>query len=231
MGRSKTAMDFSAVTTRLFPCALVALTLCGCSAPSPPTHFYAAGDGWAVYLAWTEDTTGHLQGQVQAIAADPADPAKLKSTNGAFTGTHNGSDISIAFPLLSNYLGATWTGTLKDNTLSLVIPTAGLPSNPTLVAGSFDDFQKAAQKVQKQVNVAQQQQAAAQAAAAQQAQLDQEKATAYSSAQEAQNNARDGFTEVRNALAALDREMPETPPRGGLRAQYAAEWAKMQRTW
>lgn len=227
----KPERNLIAVKASLFSCVFFALIVSGCYASRPPTHFYAAGDGWAVYLAWTEDTAGHLQGQVQVVAADPASPAKLKSTNGGFTGTRNGSDISLAFPLLSDYFGATWTGTLKGNMLSLVVPTAGLPSNPTLIAGSFEDFQKAAQKVQAQVNIAQQQQAAAQATAEQQAQAAQEKATAYASAQDAGGRTRAAFTEVQSALAMLSREIPEAPTKGGIRDQYASEWIKMQRTW
>ncbi len=211
--------------------SLAILIAVGCYSSVPPTHYYAAADGWAIYLAWTEDTTGHLQGQIQVIGANPSDPAKMQTLNGAFTGTRNGQDISISFPLLSNYLGATWTGTLKNNELSLVIPTAELPSNPTLIAGTFEDFRKAAQKVQNQVNIAQQQQAAAQAAAAQQQQLNQEKSAAYASVAEAQNRTRGGFAEVQTALAMLERAIPETPSNGGLRDQYAAQWLKLQRTW
>jgi hypothetical protein len=221
---------------------LALLLLSACQGGAPPTHYYAAGDGWAIYLAWTEDATEHLQGQVQVIAADPSDPAKLKSTSAPFTGIRNGSDISISFPLVSNYLGATWTGTLKSSAISLVIPTTGLPANPTLVAGSFEDFQKAAQKVQGKVDVAQQiqgqqqavvaqQQAAEQAAAAQQFRLNQEKNAVYNSSVEAQNHVRSAFAQVQNALAPLQRALPEIPSRFGLRSQYAAEWNKMQGTW
>jgi hypothetical protein len=210
---------------------LAVLGTAGCHAASPPTHYYAAGSNWAIYLAWTEDTTGHLQGQVQVVAADPNDPAKMRSTNGAFTGTRNGDDISIAFPLVSNYLGATWTGTLKDNAISLVIPTTGLPANPTLSAGSFEDFQKAAQHVQSQVGVAQQQQAQQQAAAqqqqeaqqaviAQQNQLNQQKASAYNGTQQAAAKVRDAYTEVRTALNNLATLVPESPGSNSLSKQY-----------
>jgi hypothetical protein len=230
--------------TSRFPAlgALVCLLLVACHGGAPPTHYYAAGDGWAIYLAWTEDTSEHLQGQVQVIAADPSDPAKLKSTSAPFTGIRNGSDISISFPLVSNYLGATWTGTLKGNAISLVIPTTGLPANPTLIAGSFEDFQEAAQKVQGKVNVAQQvqaqqqaaiaqQQAAEQAAAAQQFRFNQQKNAAYSSSVEAENHVRTAFAQVQNALAPLGRALQEPPSRFGLRSQYGAEWKKMQGTW
>jgi translation initiation factor IF-2 len=92
-----------------------------------------------------------------------------------------------------------------------------------LVAGSFEEFQKAAERVQAQVSAAQeqqaaqqaaiaQQQAAAQAAAAQQqavaqaaAAQQQEKNAAYARAIEAGNQARDAFSEIRTALAQLDR--------------------------
>ncbi|HEV3092157.1 MAG TPA: hypothetical protein VGX91_12030 [Candidatus Cybelea sp.] len=221
---------------------LAFLLVVACHGGAPPTHYYAAGDGWAIYLAWTEDATEHLQGQVQVIAADPSDPAKLKSTSAPFTGIRNGSDISISFPLVSNYLGATWTGTLKGNAISLVIPTSGLPANPTLDAGSFEEFQKAAQKVQGKVNVAQQvqaqqqaaiaqQQAAEQAAAAQQFRLNQQKNAAYNSSLEAENHVRTAFAQVQNALTPLGRALQEPPSRFGLRAQYAAEWNKMGGTW
>jgi hypothetical protein len=221
---------------------LAALLVVACHSGAPPTHYYAAGDGWAIYLAWTEDTTGHLQGQVQVIAADPDDPAKLKSTNAPFTGTRNSSDISMSFPLVSSYLGATWTGTLKGETISLVIPTTGLPANPILADGSFEDFQKAAQKVQGKVNLAQQeqaqqraaiaqQQAAEQAAAAQQYRFNQEKNAAYNGLLEAQNHIRAAVAQVQIALTSLQRALPDTPSRAGLRSRYTAEWNKMQGTW
>lgn len=219
------------------------LVLAGCHASAPPTHYYAAGSDWALYLAWTEDATGHLQGQVQVIGADPNDPAKLRTLNGGFTGTRNGSDISIAFPLLSNYLGQTWTGTLAHNTLSLVIPTAGLPANPTLLAGSFADFEKAAKNVKTQVDIAQQQQAqqqaaiaqqqaAALAAAARQAELRQEIAAEYNGANDAASKVRQGYAELNTALSDLANALPEKPQSpNSLSLQYAATWTKMQDVW
>ncbi len=227
---------------RVFLPAIALLVLLAACSGSPPTHYYAAGNGWAIYLAWTEDTTGHLQGQIQAVAADPNDPAKLKTVNGGFTGTRNGRDISISFPLISSYLGQTWTGTLKNNTISLVIPTSGLPSNPTLVAGSFHDFRKAAQEVQAQVNVAQQEQArqaaidqqqreAAAEAAQAQFQHNQEVSAAYNQAQSAAQRVKDYYAEVRNSLAELDRYLPEKPAPGGTREQYAAKWAAERQIW
>jgi len=226
----------------LFIAPLAALLLTACRGGAPPTHYYAAGSDWAIYLAWTEDATGHLQGQVQVVGADPNDPARLKSTNASFTGTRNGEDISIAFPLLSAFGGATWTGSLKNNAISLVIPTTGLPSNPTLAAGSFEDFQSAAQAVQAKVNVAQQQQAQqqaivaqqqaeARAAAQQQFEHDRQASIAYNEASEASSRMRDGYAEVRDSLNELANAVPATPGSNSLSSQYAAQWAKMQNVW
>jgi hypothetical protein len=223
--------------------AAIALVLAGCHAAAPPTHYYAAGDNWAIYLAWTEDAAGHLQGQIQVIEADPNNPAKLRTLNGGFTGTRNGADISVAFPILSTYLGETWTGTLAHNTLSLVIPTAGLPGNPTLLAGSFTDFEKAAKKVQAQVDVAQQQQAqqqaiiaqqqaAAAAAAARQAELNRQIAIEYNGANDAASKVRQGYAKLNAALNNLAAALPERPQSpNSLSLQYAATFAKMQEAW
>ncbi|MHB8148382.1 MAG: hypothetical protein ACYDGM_14130 [Vulcanimicrobiaceae bacterium] len=196
----------------------------GCYGGAPPTHWYAVGSDYAVYLAWTEVASGNLQGQVQVVSVDPSDPTKLKSVNEAFTGTRNGSDVSIAFPLLSSYGGTTWTGTLRGNSLSLVIPTGGLPSNLSLLAGSFSDFQVAANKIQQSVDRAQQKQAAYQAAVAQ-------RQAAYDSVADALGRLRDAYAEARNSLAAIDKMLPVTPRRRSLRTQYAVEWAKMRHTW
>lgn len=222
--------------------ALLVLAITGCAEGSPPTHYYASGSDWAIYLAWTEDATGHLQGQVQIISTDPSDPTKLRSVHAAFTGIRNEQDISFAFQALGDYGSATWTGTLNGNSLSLVIPTNGLPANAILIAGSFSDFQKAARKIQGQVNVAQQrqdqqnaiiaqQQAAAQAAAERQAQLNQQKAAAYNGTSQAAQHIREGYAEVKDALSSLATDVPATPGRNSLSNQYAAAWAQMQGVW
>lgn len=195
-----------------------------CQAVAPPTQYYASDASGAMYVAWTEDATGHIQGQVQVVSVDSNDPTKLKSTNAAFTGTRNGSDISIVFSTLSAYSGATWTGTLAWGSLSLVIPTAGFPNRVTLQAGSFDDFQHAAQALQSAVASAQQQQAAAQAAAAQ-------RQAAFDSLTEASNDLSSAYTEARTSLATLRQLLPAAPTQRSIRAMYAVEWTRMQQVW
>lgn len=66
---------------------------------------------------------------MQVIAADPGDPAKLKSTNGAFTGTRSGSDVSLAFPLLSNYFGDSLENPNGDPLLAALARFHGLDNN------------------------------------------------------------------------------------------------------
>jgi hypothetical protein len=226
---------------------LLAITLAlgglvACNDGSPPTRYFAAGDNWAIYLAWTEDTSGHLQGQIQVVKVDPNNGARLQTVNGGFTGTRNGRDISISFPILSNYVGQTWTGTLGNDSISLVIPTSGLPQNPTLQAGSFQDFQMAAQKVQAQVNIAAQEQArqanlAEQqretAAAAAQAKNEHDRAAsvAYDNANDAANLLKGAYAQVRSALAQLAASIPATPGPNTLSAKYEQTYDKMEQVW
>lgn len=205
--------------------------LSSCQGGPPPNHWYAADNSYAIYLAWTQDTTGHLQGQVQFVGADPAWPTQFRSINAAFTGTLSGSDVSLAFPLLSEFSGATWTGTLHGDALELVVPTTGVPSNPVLHAGSFSDFQTAAQKIQSGVKVAQQSQAQYEAQVAAQQQLDQQKRNTYNSMVQASDTARNAYANVNKSLAGLLAALPATPGPNGLRARYAKEWDTMQETW
>jgi hypothetical protein len=46
---------------------LAVLIVSGCHAGSPPTHYYAAGENWAIYLAWTEDTLNQFSLVVAAL--------------------------------------------------------------------------------------------------------------------------------------------------------------------
>jgi len=226
----------------LLAIALALGGLAACNGGSPPTHYFASGDNWAIYLAWTEDTSGHLQGQLQAIEVDPNDSAKLQTVNGSFTGTRNGQDISISFPVLSNYAGQTWTGTINNGTISLVIPTSGLPQNPALQAGSFQDFQRAAQKVQEKVNVAAQEQAreaafaqqqreAATAAAEAQNEHNRAVSAAYGNTNDAANRLKDAYSQVHSALAQLAAGIPATPGPDAISTRYVQTYGKMKQVW
>lgn len=211
---------------RFWPVVGVLLTTftSACHAGGTPTHWYGADATAAIYLAWTEDTTGHLQGQLQIVTVDASNPAKLNAVNASFTGTHNGSDISIVFPLLSAYGGATWTGTLRGNSLSLVIPTTSVPSMLVLRPGSFDQFQVIANKLQQSVSTAQRQEAAAQAASAGQQ-------SAYDDMMSARQEVTNAYNETQGVLAEIGQQLPATPGTGSLRTQYAREWQRMQDTW
>lgn len=46
---------------RLKLAVLLLVLVAACNGGSPATHYYAAGSNWAIYLAWTEDTTGSLE--------------------------------------------------------------------------------------------------------------------------------------------------------------------------
>ncbi len=87
----------------------------------------------AVYIAWTADDNGHLQGQVQVISLNQSNPSKTNATNASFAGNRSGSNVSLVFPMLSAFGGSTWTGRIGGQALSLDIPTTN--GTPTELAG------------------------------------------------------------------------------------------------
>src|SRR4051812_13528793 len=95
-------------------------TLVGCA--RHPDEYVGSNGSGAIYIAWTSDTTGHIQGQLQAAAINSSDPTRLDTRNSAFTGTIRETDVSIAFPALSNFSGQTWTGKAGSGALVLTFP-------------------------------------------------------------------------------------------------------------
>jgi hypothetical protein len=175
-------------------------------------EYYAVSPNLAVYIAWTEDREGHLQGQVEIVGIESANSTQLKTTNASFTGSRSGSDVSLTFGLLTSFGGSTWTGHLGWNALTLVIPTNGVPQQVTLSAGSFGDFQRAVSRFEGSVST------------------NQTKASLYNAALEARNHTVNGEKSMNDGLAQL-RTLFAKRPGGGLRVKYALEWQKMQESW
>jgi hypothetical protein len=51
--------------------------------------------------------------------------------------------VSLAFPILGAFGGSTWTGRVGGRTLTLdILSSDGTPHEFSLVAGSFQDFQR-----------------------------------------------------------------------------------------
>lgn len=172
----------------------------------------------AVYLAWTADESGHLQGQVQLVALDPQNAARTRATQASFSGNRRGADVSLAFPILGAFGGSTWTGRIGRGVLTLdVLGSDGTPHEMTLVAGSFQDFQRRVASLRGRAGAAE----VTQSLAAQ---------------------VRDGARQLQsesNAIASTDaylRRAFPTPPRAddepsSIAAKYASAWEKMQSDW
>lgn len=159
-----------------------------------------------MYIAWTSDREGHLQGQMQVTFIDQNDPTKLTNHNVGFTGTRDGNEISIAFPMLSAFGGSTWTGQVSPGSLILSYPEqGGGMGQMTLKYGSTADFQQAASKLRKTVAATQAQRARALA----EAQRSRELVSAASSTAE---EIRSTEASLNGAIGALQRQFRNPPP-------------------
>jgi len=90
------------------------------------------------FIQWTEET-GYLVGQAELVYTTSAQPLQPVSTNLAFSGIRNGSNIS-----LTASSGVTWTGTVAGDSLTLVIPNQdGTLATDSFYAGTADDYNTA----------------------------------------------------------------------------------------
>lgn len=191
---------------------LLAILTASCT-DARASEYYQVSQNEAVYIAWTQDSVGRLQGQVEVVAISSNTSVQLKTTNAAFNGTRSGPDVSLAFGMFSTYGGATWTGHVSGSTLTLIIPTNGVPQQLVLKAGSFNKFSAAISRMQDRVEV------------------NQARLTLYKSMQDAFNHLKDGNGLITSGLASLNAMFPIAPPRTSLRTAYQQAWRRMQADW
>jgi len=213
--------------TQLRPALLFLSFMIGSCGVASAAQFVGSDASSAVYVAWTADSSGHLQGQIQCVSLS-AGGAQAKTTSAAFTGTQSGKDISLAFGLLSAFGGATWTGHLGWNTLTLDYSTSSGPAEMALRRGSFADFQRLVTALQGSASRV----AAAQALAATRAATTQALARSVT---EAANQINIVNRELQSALSALSKEFPEPPPdvntAGSFQYRYDRAYSKMNDDW
>jgi hypothetical protein len=130
-----------------------------------PKGYVLAVPTQAAFIRWT-DKDKQLSGQLQI--ADLRD-SKINSASNSFTGTQNGSDINITFTgsVWTDSLGGmSWTGTLKDKVLSLVVPgNDGKLNTVQFRAGTVEDYNNAVTDIQNKLSDALNQAQAAKAEA------------------------------------------------------------------
>ena len=114
---------------------------------------YVAVHGSAImFISWTETRDGYLTGSLWKTWLENAE---LTSTSRSFDGLRSGASISITFP--GNWLEPeeTWTGTLKDNTLTLAYPARGGELSALVFeAGDVEVYDALVEKAQKIVAIA-----------------------------------------------------------------------------
>lgn len=177
------------------------------------SEYYDVGQNYAVYLAWTQDSADHLQGQVEIISMDSSNSTQLQTKNAAFTGTRSGSDVSLTFGMFTAFGGTTWTGHIGWGMLTLIIPTNSGVQRVTLHSGSFDQFQAAVARMQGNVSV------------------NQNRVAMYNAMSEAADNVKNGVDLMSRGLATLRAMLPVDPKPGSLRTKFADEWQKMRAVW
>lgn len=168
----------------------------------------------AVYVAWTSDAQGHLQGQIQIVSLDSPASTTTRRINAAFNGTRSGSEVSLVFGILSSFSGQTWTGHLGWRSLRLELPTN---QEIALTAGSFTDFQQHVAVLQRSANISN------------------VRSTITRNVQESAHEIYDARQSITRAVASLDAmfPMPPLPPDDPRTFHYKYEkvWSKMQNDW
>lgn len=180
------------------------------------------------FIQWTEDSNHHLNGTLQSVSATPNNT--VKSTTEAFTGVHDGSNISITFSALG--FSSTLTGTLNGNTLTLSVPDQnGYLATDDFQAASVQDYNNAVnalrQRIQTQAAATQSaqatvntQQAIAQATQSAQSQLDQ-----------AVTNANAKLSSDLQALSSDVQNLASNTSFSDVLNAYATDWSKMQKDY
>lgn len=169
-----------------FPPALLAallavLLVCGgCSAlTGGPTTFVASSEREALLVSWVRGSSDQLTGTIEAArSAAKGSSGPVASSSSAFTGTISGGAVSLQVGgQLGSLFGATITGSLYGDTLTLNVPARnGQVGTVDLVRASAEDYNQAVEHLQ---SVAEAQRA--QAASAQASQDAQETLSAASS--------------------------------------------------
>lgn len=129
-------------------CALCVCAVASVAALSPePRGFVTGDDNGAAYIAWSEQN-GAMTGTGQLAWVDtPGGKPAFHTFKADFTGTHEGSQITIVIHWL---LGVTYTlhGTLAFHVLQLEVPQSnGTLASVSLLPGGVNEYNAAVQRV------------------------------------------------------------------------------------
>lgn len=147
--------DFSSVCNALFGSAQAS------TAVQSQRGFLATSPQWVQFIHWTE-TGQQITGYMEIAQLDSTNSSGLQSNYMAISGTQSGQDINLSVETVG-----TITGTLIDNTLTLVVPQQnGTLANETFYPATVDDYNNALAGLQQSVEDTQASATAAAAASA-----------------------------------------------------------------
>lgn len=110
--------------------------------------------GRILFVRWTE-VNKKLNGQLQVFYAEGNRDWRTDTSAHSFEGVSDGENISINFTgsvWFERLSGKTWTGTLKDKELKLVVPTrSGVLETITLESATVDDYNQAVLSLKRNV--------------------------------------------------------------------------------
>lgn len=195
--------------------------------PGPQGYLWTSNTA-VDFIQWTEDSSHHLSGTLQSVSAMPDNT--LKTDTAAFTGVHDGSNVSITFSALG--FSSTVTGTLNGDSLTLTVPTQdGTLATDTFHLASVQDYNNAVNALRRRIES---QAAAAQSAQAtadtQQAQV-QATASAQSQLDQAVINANAKLSSDLNALSSDVQDLTTNTNFSDALNAYAKDWTQMQKDY
>ncbi len=204
----------------LLPC----LTLVSCFNTNPPDGYLATDTNSVTFIQFTTKNN-QLSGSIEGIEETNDIPPRTRSFTEAFTGTQNGSSVTLTVSFLG--ISSSVVGTLNDNTLVLDVPQQdGHLQNETFNGASTQQYNQAVDTLQSKVSQQDEQYYNAQATAT--------AIQATQTAQQAEQQAvSDANVQLGNALNALKNDeavlasFSETSTLSG----YANYWQAMQKDY
>lgn len=223
------------ITLCLFVSLISCLTLVSCFNAGPPDG-YLGTDTKSVFFIQFTDKTNQLNGNIQGIEETNDIPPQTKSLTEAFTGTQNGTSVTLTVSIFG--FSSSVVGTLNGNTLVLDVPQSdGHLQSETFTGASTQQYNQAVDALRSKVSQEDQQynntQATATAAQATQTEQQNEQQATQTAQQGEQQAVSDANAQLGNALSALKNDeaglasFSETSTLSG----YANDWQTMQKDY
>lgn len=218
-------------------CLIVSLISClalvSCFSASPPDG-YLATDTKSVFFIQFTAKNNQLNGNIQGVEETSDTPPQTKSYTEAFTGTQNGSSVTLTVSIFG--FSSSVVGTLNGNTLVLDVPQQdGHLQTETYIGASTQQYNQAVDVLRSNVSQQDQQynnsQATATAMQATQTEQQNEQQATQTAQQGEQQAVSDANSQLGSALSALKNDesglasFSETSTLNS----YASDWQTMQK--